>query len=232
MAPFLAELIEAQPQVCDVYAEPFAGGAGAALALLESEHVGKIAINDLNPGIAAFWRASSRQSGELARRIESFTPSVPAWTAQKRIYDNPSGVDDLDLAFATFVLNRCNRSGILHARPIGGLDQTGRWKIDARFNAAELADRVRRIGRYGARIEVMETDAREFVRHIGRSYGPGALMYVDPPYMGQGGTLYMNSLDPSDHEELAVLLKSSPTRWVLTYDIDNRVAELYEAERP
>lgn len=51
--------------------------------------------------------------------------------AQRAIYDN-AAADDLTLGFATFFLNRTNRSGILSARPIGGLEQQGNWTLRPR----------------------------------------------------------------------------------------------------
>ncbi len=53
----LAFLIRANGAHEGIYAEPFAGGAGAALSLLFGEHVRRIIINDADPTIAAFWRA-------------------------------------------------------------------------------------------------------------------------------------------------------------------------------
>jgi DNA adenine methylase len=66
----------------------------------------------------------------LARRL-----SVPSWDRQKRILANPHDYDYTQLGLATFFLNRTNRSGILNGGVIGGRDQSGPWKIDARYNA-------------------------------------------------------------------------------------------------
>uniref|UniRef100_UPI00404B41F4 DNA adenine methylase n=1 Tax=Brachybacterium sp. GPGPB12 TaxID=3023517 RepID=UPI00404B41F4 len=53
LAPYLARLITAQDPEPRQYAEPFAGGAGAALHLLHDGVVDRIHLNDLNPGIAS-----------------------------------------------------------------------------------------------------------------------------------------------------------------------------------
>jgi DNA adenine methylase len=54
----------------------------------------------------------------------------------------------LSLGFAALFLNHTNRSGILNAGMIEGFSQKAKWLIDARFNRAELADRIRRVGHY------------------------------------------------------------------------------------
>lgn len=222
LAPYIAKLIASQGLRPTRYAEPFAGGAGAALRLLVNEEVDVVHINDLNPGVAAFWRCLFNETEQLAERIECEEVSIAAWHEHVERYRNPTCLTDLDLGFSTFFLNRCNRSGILDARPIGGLEQVGRWKIDARFNRPALAHRVRYLGKYRDRVVVTEQDARVFLRDL-EPLGRDLLVYVDPPYMGQGEELYLNSLSEADHEELARLLSASPLRWFLTYDTDDRV---------
>lgn len=227
IAPFAAELLAVQQRRPRRYAEPFAGGAGSALTLLAGEHVDIIHINDLNPGIAAFWRCVFNQTKRFARLVENAEVSLDAWHAARDIYLNPKRYNDIDLGFATFFLNRCNRSGILTARPIGGLEQTGQWKIDARFNRADLIARINYIGSYRRRVQLTELDAREFLTTLS-PHRKEVLVYVDPPYLGQGDDLYLDKLCADDHRELAAQLRKSPLKWFLTYDADDRVTdELY-----
>lgn len=228
LAPYIAQLLAAQPTRPSVYAEPFAGGAGAALNLLIDEEVRSVRLNDLNPGIAAFWRSVFNHTNELATRIEEASISIADWRIAAEIYATPAGRTDIELGYATFFLNRCNRSGILKAGPIGGLEQTGNWKIDARFNRMDLAQRVRRLGRYRHRVSVTELDGRAFIQTL-KPLGERVLVYVDPPYIAQGSRLYFDALSAEDHAELASVLRSTRIPWFLTYDVDERVIkELYK----
>lgn len=227
ITPFAVELLAAQSRRPRRYAEPFAGGAGSALTLLVGEHVDLIHINDLNPGIAAFWRCVFNQTKRFVKLVEDVEISLDAWHAAREVYLNPKRRTDLELGFATFFLNRCNRSGILTARPIGGLEQTGRWKIDARFNRSELARRISYLGSYRRRVQLSELDARDFLTSL-TPYRRELLAYVDPPYLGQGDDLYLDKLSSDDHRALASQLRKSPLKWFLTYDADDRVTdELY-----
>ena len=57
LADFIAIMIEATGHVGGTYIEPFAGGAGVAIELLEKDIVSNIVINDLDKGVYSFWRA-------------------------------------------------------------------------------------------------------------------------------------------------------------------------------
>src|SRR5215469_9746124 len=113
-----------------VYVEPYAGGAGAALALLYANKVRRIVINDYDSAIFAFWKAVTERSEWFAKKILSTPVSVTEWRKQKKIYASEDS-DIYERGFATFFLNRTNRSGVMNAGPIGGVEQNGNYKIDA-----------------------------------------------------------------------------------------------------
>lgn len=219
LATFVANLIKRQPNPPTTYIEPFAGGGAVGLRLLHAEVVDEVVLNDLDPGVAAFWRAVMSDTSELTSLIRCCKPTIDEWHAQHERHAAASG-DDVELGFATFFLNRTNRSGILDARPIGGFDQSGRWGIGARYNGAELAERIERIARYGTRITVSETDGIALVReHVCDTQ---SFIYADPPYLRDGDHLYLNTLRWPDHVRLAKYLRRGG-RWLVTYDDDPRV---------
>ncbi|MCB5908315.1 DNA adenine methylase [Streptomyces pinistramenti] len=231
LAPYVAHLLARQRPRPKAYAEAFAGGAGAALRLLIDNEVEHIYINDLDPGVAALWRCIFNNTEELVDAVAHEEVSIKAWHQHAEIYRTPTGRSDLELGFSTFFLNRCNRSGILRARPIGGLDQKGDWKIDARFNRSNLIERIRNLGDYGSRVTLSEIDARKFISSLEHE-SDDVLLYVDPPYLVQGDRLYLDSLAEKDHQELSALLRETPLRWLLTYDADKRITEeLYKGFR-
>lgn len=218
LAPFFASLIEAQIPVPKHYAEPYAGGAGAALRLLANGVVEDIHLNDLNAGVAAFWRAVTDPATAAAfcELIDATDVTVEQWYLQREVYEGKRG-DDLTLGFATFFLNRTNRSGILDARPIGGLSQTGKWPIDARYNKSDLILRVQRVAGMGRHIHVSQLDGLEFLATM-EPLGDDMFVYVDPPYVEQGGNLYLHAFGKRDHERLAGHLLQSTYPWLVTYD--------------
>lgn len=230
LAPYLARVLASQSEVIDTYCEPYAGGAGAGLQLLSDGHVSRIIINDLNPGIGAFWRSVFLNTDKMAELVSECHVDIANWHQQRAIYLAPDGQDDLTLGFATFFLNRTNRSGILGARPIGGLEQTGNWLIDARFNKADLVQRICDLRQYSSQVDVREQRAVELIRTLNRRT-KAVLLYVDPPYVVPGEELYMTDHSWREHERLEQALTKSPHPWILTYDADDRTRALYKEFR-
>lgn len=208
-----------------IYIEPYAGGAGAALALLFAGRVDRIVINDYDTAIYSFWKAATEQSNAFVRKIFATPVNISQWKKQQKIY-NDKNANILDRGFATFFLNRTNRSGVLNAGPIGGKDQSGTYKITARYNKKDLAARIRKIGEYRNYIEVFNEEGIKLTKkYLGRK---NTFIYLDPPYMKQGAMLYLDLYTEADHVRLADLLnKNANSHWVLTYEEMNRVRLSY-----
>jgi DNA adenine methylase len=155
---------------------------------------------------------------------------VKVWDKQKRILNNAADHDDLALGFATFFLNRTNRSGILNGGIIGGRDQTGPWKIDARYNGDELVHRIQSIARMKGRICLTRRDALRFLKSgVGR-WPEKTLVYLDPPYYAKGRDLYYDFYEPQDHACVAEFVRTGIRlqRWVVSYDNEPAIRELYQ----
>lgn len=230
LAPYLARVLASQSAAIETYCEPYAGGAGAGLQLLSDGHVNKLIINDLNPGIAAFWRSVFFHTDALVEMIANCVVDIDNWHTQRAVYLSPASHDELALGFSTFFLNRTNRSGILNARPIGGLEQTGNWPIDARFNKSDLIQRITDLGELSRQVDVRQERAIALVRKLNRRTRP-VLLYVDPPYVIPGEELYMTDHSWPEHEKLRRALADSPHPWILTYDADERTRDLYRDYR-
>lgn len=84
------------------YAEPYAGGAGLALALLLNGHVSDIHINDLDPAIWSIWNSILYETDEFLELIDKTPISIKSWHKQKSIYQNCNINDPLALGFAAF----------------------------------------------------------------------------------------------------------------------------------
>ena len=231
LAPFLTKTIAMNGLTGCAYYEPFAGGAGAALRLLREGAVSCVHINDLDPRIAAFWQAAVGQSERFADAITSVKLSMREWKRQHDVYLSKDPNKPFELGFATFYLNRCNRAGILFgAAPIGGYEQAGKWKLDARFYRETLAERVCDLGRRAAQIHISNMDAGRFlVKKLPRGRDRGRVFaYLDPPYWEKGGRLYFNSYSPKDHKALARYMQRQKTlKWVMSYDDAEEIRAVY-----
>ncbi len=217
------------------YYEPFAGGAGAALALLERGAVSELFLNDLDARVYAFWRASLNQTSQMIERTMNVPISIDEWKRQREICRTPSRHAQIDVAFAAFYMNRCNRSGVLTgAGPIGGLEQSSKWKLDVRFYREQLASRIAAIGRTRDRIHISRLDAIAFLKlklPSGRARR-NSFVYLDPPYVIKGQRLYLNAYTERDHHELAQYVrKQNCTPWLMSYDDTKLVRDLYSTNK-
>lgn len=211
------------------YVEPYAGGASVALSLLFNEYVQHIHINDYDFRIYAFWDCVLNQTNEFCDKIIDTDINIKNWNKQKEIQRNPKNFNNLEIGFSTFFLNRTNRSGILKAGVIGGKDQNGNWKMDARFNKEDLIKRIKRIGRYKNRISIYNLDAVVLTKELDKKLPEKTLFYFDPPYYNKGKELYINFYEHSDHSEISQLITNLKKRfWVVSYDSDINIRNLYQ----
>ena len=214
------------------YAEPFAGGCGLALSLLYGGFVSDIHINDLDPSIWAFWYSVLNHPEELEERILKRPITIDEWRHQRTIHKAQDESDPVSLGFSAFFLNRTNRSGIIGgAGVIGGLAQTGNYKMDCRFNRADLARRVRRVAKYKSRVHLTKLDALDFLTYAQGVLPERAFFCIDPPYFSKGSDLYTSVYCRNDHAQLAEGIMALEEPWILTYDNVADVSKLYRAYR-
>lgn len=215
-----------------IYVEPYAGGASVALGLLLNEDVETIIINDKDRSIYAFWYCVINHTEELCQMINDTVVNLDEWERQRQIQTRKDSAELLELGFSTFFLNRTNRSGILKGGVIGGRNQDGYYKIDARFNRVDLIERINRIACYKTRINLYNTDAVELIRSLDATSQMNTLIYFDPPYYVKGRGLYLNYYRDEDHEQIAELVYGLHNyKWLMSYDNVPFIQNLYRRSR-
>lgn len=211
------------------YIEPYAGGASLALGLLYTGTVKQIWINDFDPAIHACWESILSENERFCGLIHDIPLTTQEWVHQRQIYRSGLASDRFSLGFATFYLNRTNHSGILNGGMIGGKAQQGEWRLDARFNRAELIRRVKKVDEYKDHIKLTGIDATDLLAKLRPA--ESCLVYLDPPYVGAGRALYMNAYDPADHKDVKKAVARMRRTWIVSYDNHDLVKSLYREYR-
>lgn len=233
LAPFLSDILELNDIREADYFEPYAGGAGAALALLTSGRVRRILINDADFRIYSFWHTIINNPMWFVDKIMKAKLDLKEWREQREICLS-SGNDMKDIGFAAFYMNRCNRSGVLNSGPIGGYEQAGEWRLNARFTKPALIKRVIDISSLREKIEISNLDAVAFLKKrlpSGNSRKK-SFVYLDPPYVEKGRRLYLNAYEPDDHGEISkYIAQQKVLPWIMSYDDSELVRYLYKNQQ-
>lgn len=219
-----------------VFVEPYCGGAGAALNLLLKGAVESIILNDADMRIYSAWKAILHESERFIETIRKINICIDTWNTQLDLVCNSQKCGyNFDVGFATFFINRTSRSGVIvGSGPIGGYSQSGKWKIDARFNKETLIKRISRVASLKDRITLRNLDAIEFCRGLAEISPPEqTFLFIDPPYIGAGGRLYLDAMNEAKHIMLSDWIKSKTFKqWILTYDDHPLIRESYADHSP
>lgn len=230
LTPYLEDqILQRFDQKTAAYAEPYCGGAGSALNLLVDGTVSRLHLNDADYRIYSAWKAILEETERFLEKLHSVKPDLAMWEESlQRLHEKPASEYSFEVGFATFFINRTSRSGvILGSGPIGGYNQEGKWKIDARFNKIGLSERIRRIGNLSDNISLSCQDGLDFCRQLeNEKLLEDTFLFVDPPYVHAGGRLYHDGMNLAKHDALAEwLLSGIAPHWLLTYDNHHVVRE-------
>ncbi|KIC18648.1 DNA methyltransferase [Leisingera sp. ANG-DT] len=181
------------------------------------------------------WKAMLDETDRFIKQLRSVQLNMDEWYHHRDVVAGFSGDQyDFNVGFSTFYMNRTTRSGIiLKSGPIGGYDQRGKWKIDARFNPERLTKQVGWLSENRTRIELTNKDALAFIDQTRRKpNAANTFFFIDPPYVKAGGRLYFDGMSEAKHVALSDILTSgSVPHWLLTYDDAPLVRQLYRSER-
>lgn len=228
-APYIAEIMQSNGLDGGHYFEPYAGGAGVALELLYDGVVTDIHINDADPALHDFWVVATRHTDAMIRLVEEEPVTMDAWHHWRSVLFGETKASLLHRGFATLFMNRTNRSGILKAGVIGGKDQSGTYKLDARYKRDVLVARLGLLKEHADSIHVYGEDALALLERCKDFLPFRSLIYLDPPYYIKGQGLYRNFYEHDDHLAIARLLKLSkfPRRWIVSYDDAPEIRAMY-----
>jgi DNA adenine methylase len=214
------------------YREPFFGAGGVGLSILPYLPDGtQVWLNDADLGVANYWFSVLHHHQALIAQVQQCsTPTVELYTT----YLAQAHQDDLDpvtSGFLTLFLHQCSYSGLgkKAGSPIGGWgDQTAKgYKIDCRWHPQRLVQDIVDVHATLRRLNTRIT-CGDFAPVLTEMSDPSnTVVYCDPPYVKRGAQLYAKSMEEDDHHRLATLLHQTNSHWILSYDEDHLVRQLY-----
>ena len=218
LAPALAQFTD--QHIGEPWVEPFVGGGGFVSIIGSGLFRRGLVLADYDGRVAAWWQvvadSDSTDYDALLERLIETVPTVEMHTELQACEQ----MSRLDMAFAGIVLNRTSFSGIAMGGPIGGKDQKSDYPVGCRFNTDRLIVQHGNIRRAVIGATVLCADFQVTLAHRG-------LAVCDPPYVAMGRKLYPHSFTVEDHERLAACLLGRNDPFVLTYDDDDLVRDLY-----
>ena len=244
LASFLSHTLSLNNMQNVIFCEPFAGGAGLSLKLLIEGKVESIILNDFDQGIYSFWYAVFFDTQRLIDKITQIEVSLKERERCKNVLfehcnNGKTSGYNFDLGFATFFLNRVNVSGITKGGAIGGIKQEGKFKIDSRFGKLGLIAKILKLAEFRDKVRLFNLDVIKFINAVllcddvvGNK--EDLFIFFDPPYFRQGKTLYSEFYRAEDHFCLASIIKKklSDFHWILTYDNESFIFDLYKNFNP
>ena len=225
LARFLGQSIEMNNFNSPVFIEPFCGGSSVSIALLESNIVETVVLNDIDPIVAALWKCvfSKDNAKWLADAVMHVPLNLEYWQYQKNL--SPKNLREA--ALKCLYLNRTSFSGVLHASagPIGGRAQD-KWTLGCRFNRDKLMSRILELSLLSKR--VMAVTRRPWYKVCEDwKKKQNVFFYFDPPFYHKAERLYRFAFDDKAHQGLRNYLVKFKKPWILSYDNADMIKNLY-----
>lgn len=211
------------------YREPFFGSGAMGLEVIANiRRAASVWINDLDPGMFAVWTAVVHHRQQLEGLVAAFNPTVDGFYRLKESDGNLTGNIAQD-ALNKIALHRMSVSGFgaMAGGPIGGRSQQSGYTVGCRWSSGSIIAAVRRaysiLAPFKNRLRITNLHFRELIDGANDS----CLIYLDPPYYVKGGQLYAHNMSPTEHAELARLLRETDADWRLSYDDCQEIRDLY-----
>lgn len=207
---------------------PFFGGGSIELGMVQRGW--KVIGYDGWTPLVNFWQRALEDSGKVADIVDMLRPvSNPAYVAMQQNYT--SLADPWTQAAVFYTLNRCAHTGT------GMTGGKTNWREKNPKSPAfcpapcdhcptnpRLTDKnVEKLRDFDApTLKMREADFSKSISKHG-----GTLMYLDPPYVDVGKSLYDHASEEEfDHKLLADMLRARD-KWVLSYNNVEEVRDLY-----
>lgn len=192
------------------YIEVF-GGAGWVLFGRDPQ-LGQLEVfNDFDGNLINLYRQIKNNCGELQHEIDWIQSRELFLCYREQIKGNLT-MTDVQRAARFFYLVKCSFGSKRHSY---ATDAKGTYNV------------IQRLPEYRERLKNVVIEHLDFERLIRTYDRPGAVFYVDPPYVCQKN-YYNVDFTEDDHRRLKTVLSSIKGRFILSYNDCDFIRELYD----
>jgi len=201
------------------YVEPFCGAAWVLFGKAPSKVE---IINDIDGNLVNFFRVLKTKPEEF---LASFDWELVSRAEFQRLAQlDPSTLSDVEQARRFYYLIMAGWGGELNY-PRFQTSITDGGHGNRLIGALEtLRQRVEPIHNRLKTVIIENLDWRKCIERYDR---PGAFMYIDPPYPGNGVNYVHNMRTWEEHYELAARLAQSKCKWILSSYDNEQIRNLY-----
>ena len=207
----------------DRYTEVFGGAMWVYIkrAIISKEYH----YNDFNPFLYNLWRCITEKREEFLEFIKDVQPNDKPYYKECNAYIKEAEINkdewlptvpNIEIAEKYIYLATNSFSGIIGAGMRLKVDQYSPFK--KRLYNPTFTNKLDKI------TQVHNMDFRDIIKKNDCENG---LFYIDPPYLGKEHLYSFHNFDLEGHKELAEMLKSIKSCWILSYYDEEYLRPLY-----
>jgi len=219
------------PKTISEYREPFIGGGSIAIEITKSNPDIPVWINDLYVPLYNFWVQLRDRGEELSERVREEKQRTldegdkdKVIKKAKELFDKYreeiDTYDDFEKAVAFFIMNKCSFSGLTENSTFSKTASNSNFSLVGADKLAQFSKLIRKW-------KITNIDYSEVMKEHGSS---DTFIFLDPPYdikdflYGKNKEMHRKF----DHERFADDVYNCVHKFMITYNVNDRLKELYK----
>ena len=219
------------PQIISEYREPFIGGGSIAIQITKLYPDIPVWINDLYVPLYNFWVQLRARGEELSERVrEEKQRTLDAGDKDKvtekakelfnKYKEEIDTYDDFEKAVAFFIMNKCSFSGLTENSTFSQSASNSNFSLVG-------ADKLAQFSKLIKNWKITNVDYSEVMKAHGSR---DTFIFLDPPYdikdflYGKNKEMHRKF----DHERFADDVYNCVHKFMITYNVNDRLKELYK----